>query len=131
MGQGALRQRMAGEQPPTNLRPGFEVIAPSAVRDELFARGATSLSAELRPAVLEKLAADAVLEIRVPFANRGDGFGGRRRSEARVEIRLVTLDGTLRMSGRGTGRPKNVVSGTERVASTVIEHVLAKAFPGR
>ena len=115
----------------TNLRPGFEVVAPSAVREELFARGVTSLSAELRSPVLETLAADAVLEIRVPFASRGDGFGGSRRSEARVEVRLVTADGTLRMSGRGSGRPKNVVSGTERVASTVVEHVLAKAFPGR
>ena len=115
----------------TNVAPGFAVVPPQAIRDELFARGATSLSAELRPAVLEKVGADAVFEVRVPFANRGDGFGGRRRSEVRVEVRLVGLDGTLRMSGRGTGRPKNVVSGTERVAATVIEKILARAFPGR
>jgi len=114
-----------------NLKPGFAVVPTSAVRQELFARGVTSMTPELRGPVLEKLGADAVLEIRVPFANRGDGFGGRRRSEARVELRLVTADGALRMSGRGSGRPKNVVSGTERVASTVIEHILAKAFPGR
>jgi hypothetical protein len=66
----------------------------------------------------------------VPFANRGDGFGGHRRSEVRVEVRLVSRDGALRMSGRGTGRPKNVVSGTERVAGTVIEKILGRAFPG-
>ena len=113
------------------LRPGFEVVPTSAMREELFARGATEMTPELRGSVLEKLGADGVLEIRVPFASRGDGFGGRRRSEARVELRLVGPDGTLRMSGRGSGRPKNVVSGTERVASTVIEHILAKAFPGR
>jgi hypothetical protein len=112
----------------TNLKPGFEVVPTTAVRQELFARGATSLSSELRAPVLEKVRADGVFEIRVPFANRGDGFGGRRRSEARVEVRLLTADGTLRMSGKGTGRPKNVVSGTERVAATVIEHILGKAF---
>ena len=111
-----------------SLRPGFEVVSPQVVRDELFARGATSLAPELRPAVLEKIGADGVLEIRVPFANRGDGFAGKRRSEVRVELRLVTPDGALRMSGRGSGRPKNVVSGTERVAATVIEKILAKAF---
>ena len=115
----------------TNVNPGFAVVPTSAIRDELFARGATSLTPELRAPILEKLGADAVFEIRVPFANRGDGFGGRRRSEARVEVRLVTPEGALRMSGRGSGRPKNVVSGTERVASTVIEHILAKAFPAR
>jgi hypothetical protein len=35
------------------------------------------------------------------------------------------------MSGRGTGRPKNVVSGTERVAGTVIEKILLEAFGRR
>jgi hypothetical protein len=113
----------------TGLKPGFAVVPTRAVRDELFARGATALSPELRGPVLAKVGADGVLEIRVPFASRGDGFGGRRRSEARVELRLVTAEGTLRMSGRGSGRPKNVVAGTERVAATVIEHILAKAFP--
>ncbi len=112
----------------TNLAPGFAVVLPAAVRAEVFARGATILTDELRPAVLEALAVDGVLELRVPFANRGDGFGGRRRSEVRVEVRLVTTGGELRLSARGTGRPKNVVSGTERVAGTVIEKILAKAF---
>ncbi len=112
----------------TGRKPGFEVVSPSAIRDELFARGATELSDDLRPAILEKLGVDGVLEIRVPFANRGDGFGGKRRSEARVEVRLVTREGELRMSGRGSGRPKNVVSGTERVVGTVIEKILLKAF---
>ena len=32
------------------------------------------------------------------------------------------------MSGRGSGRPKNVVSGIERVVATVIEKILLKAF---
>ena len=41
---------------------------------------------------------------------------------------LVGHDGRLLMQGRGSGRPKNVVSGTERITSTVIEKILVKAF---
>jgi hypothetical protein len=114
-----------------NNKPPFKIVPPGELRKELFARGATAWSEDLRPAVLEKLQADGVFEIRVPFANRGDGFGGRRRSEVRVEVRLVTRDGALRLSGRGSGRPQNVVSGTERVAGTVIEKILEKVFSGR
>jgi len=106
----------------------FRVVPPSRVREETFSRGVDTLSGELRAEVFDELGVDGVLEIRVPFADRGDGFGGRRRSEVRVEVRLVTRDGTLRMSGRGSGRPKNVVSGTERVAGTVLEKILRKAF---
>ncbi|HET9767634.1 MAG TPA: hypothetical protein VFS60_12345 [Thermoanaerobaculia bacterium] len=109
-------------------KPGFEVVAPSDVRKEVFDRGAAALTDELRPAVLDKLNADGVLEIRIPFANRGDGFGGSRRSEVRVEVRLVNRKGEVRMTARGSGRPKNVVSGTERVAGTVIEKILLEAF---
>ena len=112
-------------------KPPFEVVPPSQVREQLFAAGSTTLTDELRPTVLEALAVDGVLELRVPFANRGDGFGGTRRSEVRVEVRLVTTAGELRLSARGTGRPKNVVSGTERVAGTVIEKILLEAFGRR
>ncbi len=111
--------------------PPFEVLSPVRLREELFALGETALTDELRPSVLATLGVDGVLELRIPFANRGDGFGGRRRSEVRVEVRLVTTDGQLRLSARGTGRPKNVVSGTERVASNVIEKILLKAFSRR
>lgn len=112
-------------------KPGFAVVAPNAVRTELFARGVTELTDELRPAILEKLQADGVLEINVPYASRGDGFGGRRRSEVRVELRLAGTDGRLHLSGRGSGRPKNVVSGTERVAGTIIGQILDKVLPRR
>ena len=115
----------------TNRRPPFAVVSPAEVREQLFASGASELTEEARATALDALGADGVLEIRVPFANRGDGFGGTRRSEARVEVRLVARDGRLLMSGRGTGRPKNVVSGSERVAATVIEKILVKAFSGR
>jgi hypothetical protein len=113
-----------------NRRPPFAIVPPARVREALFAAGASELTDELRAALLDELGADGVLEIRVPFANRGDGFGGRRRSEARVEVRLVARDGRLLMTGRGTGRPKNVVSGSERVAATVVEKILVKAFSG-
>ena len=113
-----------------NRKPSFAIVPPARVREALFAAGASELTDELRAALLDELGADGVLEIRVPFANRGDGFGGRRRSEARVEVRLVARDGRLLMTGRGTGRPKNVVSGSERVAATVVEKILVKAFSG-
>jgi hypothetical protein len=111
-------------------KPPFEVLPPARVRDALFAAGASSLTDELRVSILSSLAVDAVLELRVHFANRGDGFGGRRRSEVRVEVRLVSTDGKLLLNARGTGRPKNVVSGTERVAATVVEKILLEAFGG-
>lgn len=113
------------------LHPGFEVVAPERLRRALFALGRTAYAEDVRGRLIEELEVDGILEVRIPFGNRGDGFGGRRRSEARVELRLVSPDGTLRMSGDGTGRPKNVVSGTERVAGTVIEKILAEAFGKR
>jgi hypothetical protein len=115
----------------TNRKPAFAVVPPSDLREKLFARGSTTLTDELRQSILDELGVDGVLEIEVPFASRGDGFGGSRRSEVRVEVRLLTRAGELRMTGRGTGRPKNVVSGTERVAGTVVEKILLEAFGRR
>lgn len=110
---------------------GLRVVPPRAMRQALFARGSTSMTEDVRGQVLDEVGADAVLEISIPFANRGDGFAGHRRSEVRVEIRLVTRSGELRLSGRGSGRPKNVVSGTERVAGTVLEKIFDRAFGSR
>lgn len=123
-----VEDRAAADLGTRGLR--FRVIPPDSVRRALFERGSTSMTDDVRQAVLDEVGADAVLEISIPFGNRGDGFGGRRRSEVRVEVRLVTRGGELRLSGRGSGRPKNVVSGTERVAGNVLERIFDEAFGG-
>jgi hypothetical protein len=126
---GQVEDRIAEEL--GNVKAPFEVVEPKKVREELFALGHADYDEAVRAALLEKLGVDGVLELRVPFANRGDGPGGRRRSEVQLSLRLVTVDGALRLNARGSGRPLNVVSGTERVAGTVVEHILAEAFPRR
>ena len=106
------------------------VIVPDArVRDELFKKGATDFTPEHREELANALELDAFLEIDVLFANRGDGYGGRKGSESKVAVRLVKPTGEILMSGSGFGRPMNVVTSPERVADRTVKEILERAFP--
>ncbi|MEM7048156.1 MAG: hypothetical protein AAF604_00780 [Acidobacteriota bacterium] len=122
----AMEQRVVGEM--LELGVPFAVVAESRVRKHLFEQGTLEYVVEQRQSLADAFEADAVLELAVPFAERGDGFGGRRRSSVKVEIFLLRPDGELLLHGVGTGRPLNVVSGPERVTGNVVETILRKAF---
>lgn len=113
------------------LKLKLEIVADSRVREELFKMGATEFSAEHREALAKALDLDALLEIDIPFAERGDGYGGRQGSETKVAVRLVRPTGEILMSGSGFGRPVNVVTSPERVADRTVKEILAKAFARR
>jgi hypothetical protein len=118
-----LASTMKGE-----LKLPLKIVDDSAVRGALFKKGATEYSESHRAELAEALALDAIFEIRIPFANRGDGFGGRQGSESKVELRLVKPSGEILMSGTGFGRPMNVVTSPERVADRTLKEILEKAF---
>ena len=106
----------------------FGTVPEVAVREHLFAEGVLEYDPEMRQDLAEHFGADAVMELVVPFAERGDGFGGRRRSSVKIEIYLLRPDGAILFHGTGTGRPKNVVSGPERVSGNIVEEILEEVF---
>jgi|GEM_PF-6620305 len=108
----------------------FSTVPEVAVRQHLFAQGMIEYDPEMRQELAEEFGADAVIELVVPFAERGDGFGGKRRSSVKVEIFMLRPDGAILLHGTGTGRPKNVVSGPERVSGNIVEKILKDAFGG-
>ena len=112
----------------TRLGVGFTVVPEHQVREYLFSRGLTRYSPELRGELAVEFELDAILELKIPFAVKGDGFAGRRSSEATVEMMLVRPGGEILLHGVGTGRPNNVVTSPERVAGNVVEKLFEKAF---
>jgi len=110
------------------MRLGFRIATEKQVREALFSGGHTEYSTELRGFLVEELGLDGVLELKIPFAKRGEGYGGRRGSEAKVEMVLVNPEGAILLHGVGVGRPKLVVTSPERVAGNVVERLLEKAF---
>lgn len=125
----AIERKIAAEIHALDLP--FTPVPELLVRQFLFDRGTTELTKELRTELAEEFGADALLEVSVPYAEKGDGFGGRRGSQVKVEIYLVRPGGEILVHGVGTGRPKNVVSGPERVAGNIAERILKKAFGSR
>ena len=118
-----LASTMKGE-----LKLPLKIVDDGAVRTALFKKGATDYSESHRAELAEALSLDAIFEIRIPFAERGDGWGGRQGSESKVELRLVKPSGEILMSGTGFGRPVNVVTSPERVADRTLKEILEKAF---
>ena len=112
------------------MASGFAVAQENQVREYLFGEGHLHYTSDLREALAEQFELDAILEVSIPHAVKGDGFGGQDSSEARVEILLVKPTWQILLHGVGTGRPNNVVTAPERVAGNVIEKIFEKAFGG-
>jgi hypothetical protein len=106
----------------------FRTVPESAQREFLFSKGATEYTPELREALAVHFEVDAFMELSIPFAEKGDGPFGQRKSRVKVELRLTKLDGGILLHGVGTGRPLNVVTSPERVAGNVVEEILEEAF---
>lgn len=112
----------------TELKLPLKIADETKVREALFKMGATEFSETQRENLAKALEVDAFFEIRIPFAARGDGYGGSKGSESKVELRLVKPSGEILMSGTGFGRPMNVVTSPERVADRTIKEILEAAF---
>ncbi|MCB1036404.1 MAG: hypothetical protein KDD47_21440, partial [Acidobacteria bacterium] len=108
----------------------FEIVPENRIRNFLFERGEEAYRRQLLDELVTSFDLSAVAEISVPFAERGDGFGGRRRSSVKVELVLLSPDGEVLLKGTGTGRPKNVVSSAEKVAARAVKELLEEAFGG-
>jgi hypothetical protein len=65
---------------------GITVVPETSVRQALFSAGKTAYDPEMREALMEELELGGVLEIHVPHAERSDGFGGRTKSQVKVEM---------------------------------------------
>ncbi|MEM9554590.1 MAG: hypothetical protein AAGC60_10045 [Acidobacteriota bacterium] len=126
---GRLERRIVIEA--QEMPVSFTVVPEEEVREFLFAEGHLSFTPELRGVIAEAFGIDAFLELRVPFAERGDGFAGNRRSSVKIELLLTKVDGAILLHGVGTGRPLNVVSSPERVAGNVVEEIFMQAFESR
>lgn len=121
-----MERRIHGELQEMNL--GFHIVPEQAVRKILFENGHTEYSPDLRELLSEKLELDGIFELKVPYSERGDGWAGDRRSMVKIEVSLVDQEGRILLHGVGTGRPLNVVSSPERVASNVVAEIFHEAF---
>lgn len=110
------------------MEPGFAVVPERSVREFLFSQGHTAYAPELRELLAEEFGLDAILELKVPFAKKGSGWGGNEKSQVTVEMTLVRPTGAILLHGVGNGRPLNVVSSPERVAGNVVEKLFEEAF---
>lgn len=110
------------------LKLPFQLVIERLVRQALFSQGHTEYTPEVRASLAAELEVDALIELKIPFAERGEGFGGRRGSQVTVELFLVRPNGEILLHAVGTGRPKNVVTAPERVAGNLVERILKKAF---
>ncbi len=110
------------------LKVRFQLIPEKTVRDALFSQGHTEYNSELRQVLVRELDLDGLIELKIPFAEKGDGYGGIKGSEVKVELLLIRPSGEILMHGVGTGRPKNVVTSPERVAGNLVEKILKEAF---
>lgn len=112
----------------SELKLNLSLVPQQKVQETLFAAGSTEYKQEHRLLLAERLTLDAILEIDIPFAVRGEGYGGRKGSESKVEVRLVKPTGEILMAGTGFGRPMNVVTSPERVADRTVKELLGEAF---
>lgn len=122
----AIQQRVVEEI--SRVAPGLKLVRESDVRQFLFEAGHTAYDPEMRDALFEKFELSALIELVVPFAEKGDGFGGHRRSQVKVELQIRDREGKILVHGVGTGRPANVVSSPERVAGNVVEEIVRKLY---
>lgn len=122
-----LERRVIGELKKIK-KVTFGTVPESDLREFLFSKGSTAYTPELRQAILDEFAIDAFMEIKVPFAEKGDGFGGIESSKVKVELTITQPDGAILLHGVGIGRPNNVVSSPERVAGNVVEDIVEEAF---
>lgn len=110
------------------MKLGFEIIPESKVREALLALGHTEYSSDLKETLAAQLGLDGLIELKIPFAEKGDGYGGQKGSKVKVELLLVRPDGEILIHSVGTGRPKNVVTSPERVAGNLVERMLKEVF---
>lgn len=110
------------------LKLPFEIVPEVVVRRLYFDHGIEEYTAETRAFLIEELKLDGLIELSIPFAQRGAGFGGRHRSESRVEAELLHPDGTILFRGIGTGRPKNVVSSPEKVTANLVKRIFKEVY---
>lgn len=109
-----------------DLGRGLIVVPPVTVRAALFRHGVTAYDPELRAELAAELDVDALVELDVPFGEKG--VVGERGSQVKVELRLVSPAGAILAHGVGTARIRNTLTGPERAAGNVVAALLAKVF---
>ncbi len=110
------------------LIPGLRIVPDRVVRERLLGMGATKYSDEHRSELIEALELSGLFELKVPFAMKGDGFAGKESSQAKVELLVLNDQGGILAHGVGTGRPNNVVSSPERVASNIVKRIVKDLY---
>lgn len=118
-------ERKIGAKIP-DIAPKLIVVPIDQVSQALLEVGKTKYEPSLRQQLLSKFAADAVLEVDVPYGEKG--VFGWKGSESAVSLRLIATDGTLLLAGQGSGRARNTLSSPENIAREIAERILDKAF---
>ena len=83
---------------------------------------------ELRAQVTEHFGLQAIAEVRIVDARRSEGLGSSTRSVVNLDLTIYAADGGVLVHASGTGKPKNVVSGPEKVGARIVGRILEKAF---
>lgn len=108
--------------------PKIRLVAETEWREFLFGLGKTSYSPELRAQAMEHFGLEAIAEVKIVDARRSEGFGSSTRSVVNLELTIFAADGGVLVHASGTGKPKNVVSGPEKVGARIVGRILEKAF---
>lgn len=107
------------------LVPGFWVATDNDVHEALFNLGEASYDESIRSELCESLGADAVIELEVPYGEKG--VYGQNTTKSKVFVKIVSRDGQILLTGEGSGRG-STVSTPEGVATKTARKLLKEAL---
>lgn len=107
------------------LVPGFWVATDKDVHEALFNLGAASYDEPLRTELCKSLDADAVIELDVPYGEKG--VYGQNTTKSKVFVRIMSKEGEILLTGEGSGRG-STVSTPEGVAAKTALKLLKQAL---
>lgn len=107
------------------LVPGFRVATAKDVHEALFDLGEASYDESIRSELCESMDADAVIELKVPYGEKG--IYGQNTTKSKVFVKIVSKDGEILLTGEGSGRG-TTVSTPEGVATKTARKLLKKAL---
>ena len=112
----------------------WSTVPTQSVSQALMKLGAAEYSEGIRAALTTALSTEdkpvqAIVEVSVPFTEAGGGWGTDRRTEVVLKIVVRLPGGAILMTANARRRPKNVVTGPERVLGKLAGQVFAEVFP--
>ena len=118
------------------LKLPFSVLNEWSVKQYLFKQGEESYRPELRQSMADELGLSAILEIKVPHAERAEGSGaglgwsawGSQVNSVRVDLKLLSPEGGFLLRASGTSKSANRLATPESTAANAVQEIFRRAF---